>query len=101
MIEIQGLSLKMENFQIENLNLSLREEAINVLLGPTGSGKTLILESIIGLRKFQRGQIIIGGKEVSKTAAREKGDLLPAAGSGSFPPSERNGKSPLRSPGSK
>ena len=73
MTEIQGLSLTLGNFRIENLNLSLKEGAFNVLLGPTGSGKTLILESVIGLRNFQSGRIIAGGKEIQNLPPEKRG----------------------------
>jgi len=64
MITLQNLYLRVGTFRIDNLNLDLQEKQIHVLLGPTGSGKTLVLESIIGLRRFQGGKILIGGKEV-------------------------------------
>ena len=73
MIEIRGLDLNLGNFRIEDLNLRLEEGSFNVLLGPTGSGKTLILESIIGLRRFTGGKIIVGGEEVQKLPPEKRG----------------------------
>lgn len=73
MIEIKGLSLTIGRFQIENLNLSIKEGAFNVLLGPTGSGKTLILETIIGLRRPTRGNILIGGEEIQDLPPERRG----------------------------
>jgi ABC-type Fe3+/spermidine/putrescine transport system ATPase subunit len=73
MIEVRGLNLSLGNFRIENLDLSLKEGAFNVLLGPTGSGKTLVLESIIGLRKFNSGKIIIGQEEVQHLPPEKRG----------------------------
>jgi ABC-type sugar transport system ATPase subunit len=72
MIELRGLSLRVGDFRIENLNLNLPESGIHVLLGPTGGGKTLILESIIGLRKIQGGKILIGGKEIQDLPPEER-----------------------------
>ncbi len=72
MIELRGLCLRLGNFQIENLNLALPAAGIHVLLGPTGSGKTLILESIIGLRKIQGGKILIGGREIQDLPPEER-----------------------------
>jgi len=73
MIEVQDLALAAGKFRIDHLHLSLPEEAFNILLGPTGSGKTLILESIIGLRKFQRGRIVIDGQEVQNLPPEKRG----------------------------
>ena len=73
MIEIRGLSLAVENFRIDHLDLILQDGGYNVLLGPTGSGKTLILESVIGLRHFQSGRIIVGGKEIQNLPPERRG----------------------------
>lgn len=73
MIEIQDLNLRLGNFRMENLTLSLKEGAFNVLLGPTGSGKTLILESIIGLRNFQSGRIVVAGKQIQNLPPEKRG----------------------------
>jgi len=73
MIEVRGLNLVLGNFRMENLNLILREGVFNVLLGPTGSGKTLILESIIGLRKFESGKIMAGDMEIQNLPPERRG----------------------------
>jgi len=73
MIEVRGLNLSLGNFRIEDLNLTVKEGAFNVLLGPTGAGKTLILESIVGLRRTPRGQIHIGEEEVQHLPPEKRG----------------------------
>lgn len=73
MIEVRGLNLTLGSFRIQDLNLSLEEGSFNVLLGPTGSGKTLILESMIGLRKFQSGRILMAGKEIGGLPPEKRG----------------------------
>jgi ABC-type Fe3+/spermidine/putrescine transport system ATPase subunit len=73
MIEVRGLNLSLGNFRIENLNLTVQEGAFNVLLGPTGAGKTLILESIVGLRRIHTGQILIGEEEVQDLPPEKRG----------------------------
>ena len=73
MIEIRSLNISLGKFRIENLDLSVKEGSFNVLLGPTGSGKTLILESMAGLRKIQGGQILIGKEEVQHLPPEKRG----------------------------
>lgn len=73
MIEVRRLNLVLGNFRIDNLDLVLEEGVYNVLLGPTGSGKTLILESVIGLRNFQSGKIIVGGEEIQNLPPERRG----------------------------
>lgn len=64
MIKIEGLTILLQTFSLTDLHIEIEEGEFHFLLGPTGSGKTLILESIIGLHKPKRGKIWIGEKEV-------------------------------------
>jgi len=73
MIEVRGLHLSLGDFRIENLNLTVKEGAFNILLGPTGAGKTLILESIAGLRRVREGQIFLGDEEVQHLPPEKRG----------------------------
>ena len=73
MIQISDLTLTAGNFRIDRLNLELREGVFNILLGPTGSGKTLILESVIGLRPITKGRIVLGGKEIQDLPPEKRG----------------------------
>jgi molybdate transport system ATP-binding protein len=73
MIRIEGLTILFESFKIMNLNIQIEEGGFHFLLGPTGSGKTLILESIMGLHKPKRGRIWIGDKEVQGLPPERRG----------------------------
>jgi ABC-type Fe3+/spermidine/putrescine transport system ATPase subunit len=64
MIRIEGLTILLKAFYITDLCIEIEEGGFHFLLGPTGSGKTLILESIIGLHKPKQGKIWVGEKEV-------------------------------------
>jgi ABC-type Fe3+/spermidine/putrescine transport system ATPase subunit len=72
MIRIEGLGIVFDSFKIENLNIQIEDEEFHFLLGPTGSGKTLILESIMGLRQPRHGRIIIGDREVQKLPPEQR-----------------------------
>ncbi len=64
MIRIEGLTIFLESFHLMDLHIEIEEGEFHFLLGPTGSGKTLILESIMGLHKPKKGKIRVGEKEV-------------------------------------
>jgi len=64
MIKIEGLTISVESFNINDLDIHIDEGEFHFLLGPTGSGKTLILETIIGLKRPREGRIWIGDREV-------------------------------------
>ena len=49
---------------LHEVNLSLSNDTINILLGPTGSGKTSLLRLMAGLDKPSSGDIRFKGKSV-------------------------------------
>lgn len=60
-LDIEGLSIVGSKFNIENINLTINKGQILSLLGPKGSGKSKIIESILGLVKYNSGKIYIDG----------------------------------------
>ena len=66
-LDIQNLCIKNnEKMIIENLNLSIENDKINVLIGSSGSGKTQIAKSIMKLSELDiQGVIKIKGKIIS------------------------------------
>lgn len=65
MIEIENISVKAGKFEFSNISLNIEKGKFHVLLGPTGSGKTLLLKTIAGLQHPQGGHIRIRGQEVT------------------------------------
>ncbi|MGN1033543.1 MAG: ABC transporter ATP-binding protein [Intestinibacter sp.] len=64
-ITIENYSLKLGNFTLNNINLEIKEGEIFAILGKTGSGKTVLLESIAGFYEHGNGCIYIGDKKVN------------------------------------
>ena len=63
-ITVDKIFLKIKNKKIfENLSLSFSSKGITVILGPNGSGKTILTKLILGLQKTDRGVIKIGNKK--------------------------------------
>ena len=75
MITIDKLTIRAGEFSLEEVSFEVPAASYGVLMGRTGSGKTTILESIIGLRKPSSGSIKIGDREVIglKPALRDIG----------------------------
>ena len=65
MIEIKDLSVKRGSFLLKDITFDVQDGEYFVLLGPTGAGKTMLLESIAGLKSIDSGQISINGKDVT------------------------------------
>jgi len=73
MIRTEALSVRLLSFSLRNVNLAIGKNEFFVLMGPTGAGKTVILEAIAGLIQVDRGQIFIGGKEVTGLPSEKRG----------------------------
>lgn len=72
-LEIQNFSVKRGNFTLGPLSLSVRKNEIFAILGYTGSGKTILLESICGLFPGDTGAILYDGVEVSQIPVGQRG----------------------------
>ena len=72
MIRLNNISYKAGNFHLKKINLEIPESKFHVLLGPTGSGKTLLLELITGLNKQSSGSINLSGKDAGKKPPEQR-----------------------------
>ena len=60
------------NTIIDDLNLYIRENEFLTLLGPSGCGKTTTLRIIGGFESPDEGQVIFGGKDITKLPPNER-----------------------------
>ncbi len=74
MIKINNLNVALPGFLLSDINLNIRENNFFALLGPTGSGKTVLLEAIAGLIRARSGSIIINNKDITSLPP-EKRDI--------------------------
>ncbi len=65
MIRIKGLSKDWKGFSLKDINLEVKKGEYFVILGPTGAGKTLLLETIAGFYFPDRGAVWIDGDDVT------------------------------------
>ncbi len=72
MLKIKEVSNEWGDFSLENINLEINNQEFFVLLGPTGSGKTLLLELIAGFHYPRSGEIIYKGKNYTKISPEER-----------------------------
>jgi len=73
MLEVADLSARVGAFVLSNVSLTVLPSSCHVILGPTGSGKTLLLESVIGLRNPQAGRVVLEGTNITHLPMERRG----------------------------
>jgi molybdate transport system ATP-binding protein len=72
-IEVKDYSAQFGGFRLRNINLDIYKGEIFSILGRTGSGKTVLLESIAGFYHNRAGNIRIEGKNVAEIPLEKRG----------------------------
>jgi len=71
-IQIKGLTKSFGSQRIwEDVTFDLPPGEVSVLLGPSGTGKSVFLKSLIGLLRPERGSITIDGTNIIESSAKE------------------------------
>ncbi|MGH9979736.1 MAG: ATP-binding cassette domain-containing protein [Nitrososphaeraceae archaeon] len=66
-LELVGVTKKFPGFTLGPLDLKIENEKILVIIGPTGSGKSTILNLIAGLLKPDSGLILLDGVDITNS----------------------------------
>lgn len=66
MIEFEHVSLKLGSFELKDVSFSIGENDYYFIIGPSGAGKTVVLEGIAGLHNPDSGTIRIRDEDVSQ-----------------------------------
>ena len=81
-LELRNVYKDFGSFRLDNVNLTLDAGEYFVLVGPTGSGKTLLLETVNGFHRVDYGIVLFDGLDVT--------DLPPAKRSVGYVPQTPN-----------
>ncbi len=72
MIKVSHLYKQFEGQKVlEDINLEVEGGELLVILGESGSGKSVFLQHLIGLMKPDQGTIVIDGQDITKLSERE------------------------------
>lgn len=72
-LKIDGVSTRLGEFTLKDINLEIGDGEYFVLLGPTGAGKTALLELIMGFRSPNKGRILLNGRDVTEVPTEKRG----------------------------
>ena len=71
-IEVRDLRVERGSFVLEVPRLSVRPREVFAILGSTGSGKTVLMESIAGAFLLDGGCILLDGKDVESLPVQQR-----------------------------
>jgi len=73
MIAVRNLCVNLGDFLLRDASLDVKSGEYFIILGPTGAGKTVLLETIAGLYQPESGEIWLNGKEVTCLEPEKRG----------------------------
>jgi molybdate transport system ATP-binding protein len=65
LLRLADISLKLGNFSLRDISFHVKQGEYVVLLGPTGTGKTVLIETIAGLHDPDAGKIFLNDRDVT------------------------------------
>src|SRR6478736_616451 len=81
-IQVEGLTKSFGPQRIwEDVTMEIPAGEVSVLLGPSGTGKSVFLKSLIGLLRPERGKIIVDGTNIIECSAKELYEIRTLFGS--------------------
>ncbi len=65
MISLESVSASVGDFSLEDITFTVPQGSYGIVIGPTGAGKTTLVEAIAGLVPTTRGRLVLGGTELT------------------------------------
>ena len=71
-VEADGLTKSFGRHTVwRDVSLTLPAGEISVMLGPSGTGKTVFLKTLVGLVRPERGRVVINGVDIVSCRERQ------------------------------
>ncbi len=72
MIRVEGLYKSFDNKTVlSDINVVFESKKVNLIIGKSGSGKTVLLKSLIGLHTINKGKIFYGDRDITVMTPRQ------------------------------
>jgi len=72
-VQVRDLWVDLDEFHLREIDLDITSGEYFVILGPTGGGKTVLLETIAGLHRLRQGRILLDGEEITAAPPERRG----------------------------
>lgn len=81
MIEVKHLYKSFEGREVlKDINIVFEAGKTNLIIGRSGSGKTVLLKNLVGLIRPTKGEILYDGRDLTKMTAKEVNELRQEVG---------------------
>lgn len=72
MIRVEHLTKSFDNKTVlSDINVDFEAGKVNLIIGKSGSGKTVLLKSLIGLHTIDQGRILYGNRDITKMSGKQ------------------------------
>lgn len=76
MIEVQNVSKSFRDVQVlKNVSTVFEEGKVNCIIGRSGSGKTVLMKSIVGLHEIDEGRILFHGRNYTNMNDKQRKEI--------------------------
>jgi ABC-type Fe3+/spermidine/putrescine transport system ATPase subunit len=72
MFSLQNVCLQLGDFSLADVSLCIEQGEYRILLGSTGTGKTILFETIAGLHIPQSGRVILHDTDITREAPEDR-----------------------------
>ena len=70
MVKIENIFKDLGEFFLKNVSLDINDGEYFMILGPTGAGKTILLETMAGIYRPDKGRVFLNGRDITSTPPR-------------------------------
>jgi molybdopterin-binding protein len=72
MVRVENVSKNLGEFCLKDVSLEVAEGEYLMILGPTGAGKTILLETIAGIYPPDMGRVYLGDRDITRLPPRKR-----------------------------
>ncbi|NJF24619.1 ATP-binding cassette domain-containing protein [Thermococcus sp. Bubb.Bath] len=73
LLEVENLSIDLGEFHLRDVSLSVADNDYLTIIGPTGAGKSVLLEAIAGFYPLPKGRVILKGRDITGEPPEKRG----------------------------